>query len=65
MPETLHSVSTDVSKELSNIVTEGMTFEMKHTSDEIHADKNEMKHTYGKHFKILLKWIPHALYSNL
>ena len=37
----------------------------KDTSVEIHADKNEMKHTSVKHFKILLKLIPHPLYANL
>ena len=27
--------------------------------------QNEMKHTSVKHFKNWMKWIPHALYSNL
>ena len=35
----------------------------KDTSVEIHADKNEMKHPSVKHLKILLKLIPHPLYS--
>ena len=54
-----------VQRSYPNIVKEGTTFEMKDTSVEIHADKNEIEHTSVEHFKILFKLIPHALYSNL